>query len=48
MDKSFLTRQFGEDSGYLFDYDYPADAAPYYFEDRGRDCRELRAAAVQA
>jgi spore coat protein CotH len=37
VDKSFLTRQFGEDSGYLFDYDYPADAAPYYFEDRGRD-----------
>jgi spore coat protein CotH len=37
VDKSFLTRQFGEDGGYLFDYDYPADAAPYYFEDRGRD-----------
>jgi spore coat protein CotH len=37
VDKSFLTRQFGEDSGYLFDYDYPADAAAYYFEDRGRD-----------
>ena len=35
VDKSFLTRQFGEDQGYLFDYDYPADAAPYYFEDRG-------------
>lgn len=37
VDKSFLTRTFGEDGGYLFDYDYPADAAPYYFEDRGRD-----------
>jgi spore coat protein CotH len=37
VDKSFLTRHFGEDGGYLFDYDYPADAAPYYFEDRGRD-----------
>ena len=48
VDKSFLTRQFGEDSGYLFDYDYPADAAPYYFEDRGRDPASLRAAAVQA
>ena len=24
VDKSFLTRQFGEDEGYLFDYDYPA------------------------
>jgi hypothetical protein len=35
VDKSFLARQYGEDSGYLFDYDYPADAAPYYFEDRG-------------
>lgn len=37
VDKSFLTRQFGEDEGYLFDYDYPPEAAPYYFEDRGRD-----------
>jgi spore coat protein CotH len=37
VDKSFLTRQYGEDTGYLFDYDYPTDAAPYYFEDRGRD-----------
>ncbi len=37
VDKSFLTRQFGEDAGYLFDYDYPVEAAPYYFEDRGRD-----------
>jgi hypothetical protein len=37
VDKSFLARQFGEDSGYLFDYDYPVEAAPYYFEDRGRD-----------
>jgi spore coat protein CotH len=37
VDKSFLTRQFGEDSGYLFDYDYPLEAAPYYFEDRGAD-----------
>ena len=37
VDKSFLARQYGEDSGYLFDYDYPVDAAPYYFEDRGRD-----------
>jgi spore coat protein CotH len=36
VDKSFLTRQFGENDGYLFDYDYPADAAPFYFEDRGR------------
>ena len=37
VDKSFLSRQFGEDQGYLYDYDYPVDAAPYYFEDRGSD-----------
>jgi len=37
VDKSFLTRQYGENDGYLYDYDYPATAAPYYFEDRGRD-----------
>jgi hypothetical protein len=35
VDKSFLTRQYGENDGYLYDYDYPADAAPFYFEDRG-------------
>jgi spore coat protein CotH len=37
VDKSFLTRQFGEDGGYLYDYEYPVDAAPFYFEDRGTD-----------
>jgi hypothetical protein len=37
VDKSFLSRQFGEDGGYLFDYDYPSEAAPFYFEDRGGD-----------
>ncbi len=37
VDKSFLTRQFADNDGYLFDYDYPADAAPFYFEDRGLD-----------
>jgi spore coat protein CotH len=37
VDKSFLTREFGEDGGYLYDYEYPADAAPFYFEDRGSD-----------
>jgi hypothetical protein len=35
VDRNFLTRTFGEDRGYLFKYEYPADAAPYYFEDRG-------------
>ena len=37
VDRAFLLRAFGEDEGYLFDYDYPPDAAPYYFEDRGDD-----------
>jgi spore coat protein CotH len=37
IDKNYLARTYGEDSGYLFKYDYPADAAPYYFEDRGND-----------
>ncbi len=37
VDKDFLKRYFGEDSGYLYKYDYPADGTPYYFEDRGSD-----------
>jgi len=37
IDKDFVQRAVGEDSGYLFEYDYPPDAAPYYFEDRGDD-----------
>ena len=37
VDKAFLQRNLGEDSGYLFKYDYPVDGAPYYFEDRGSD-----------
>jgi hypothetical protein len=37
VDRSFLTRHFGESEGYLYDYDYPPDAAPFYFEDRGTD-----------
>ena len=35
VDKSFLKRTFNEDEGWLYKYDYPADANPYYFEDRG-------------
>jgi len=35
VDKAFLQHTYNEDNGYLFDYDYPATAAPYYFEDRG-------------
>ena len=37
VDKAFLQRNFGEDDGYLFKYDYPVDGVPYYFEDRGSD-----------
>jgi spore coat protein CotH len=37
VDRAFLLRAFGEDEGYLFDYDYPPDADPYYFEYRGDD-----------
>jgi hypothetical protein len=37
IDKGFLRRTFDQDEGYLYDYDYPADAAPYYFEYRGDD-----------
>jgi spore coat protein CotH len=37
VDKSFLQRQFGEDDGYLFKYDYPATGGAYFFEDRGSD-----------
>lgn len=35
VDKAFLARTLGEDTGYLYDYDYPVDAEPYYFEYRG-------------
>jgi hypothetical protein len=37
IDKGFLQRVYGEDNGYLYDYDYPVDAQPYYIEDRGND-----------
>jgi hypothetical protein len=37
IDKTFLARTFGEDTGYLFKYDYPVDQAPYRFEDKGAD-----------
>ena len=35
IDKTFLQKSVGEDSGYLFKYDYPVNGTPYYFEDRG-------------
>jgi spore coat protein CotH len=37
VDKDFLTRAFGENDGYLFDYDYDPAAPPYYFEHLGAD-----------
>jgi hypothetical protein len=37
VDEIFLKRSFGEDQGYLFDYDYPVEAQPYRFEYRGPD-----------
>jgi CotH kinase protein len=35
IDEMFLQRALGENQGYLFSYDYPADAQPYYFDYRG-------------
>jgi hypothetical protein len=37
VDKTFLKRNFGEDSGYLYKYDYPVNGTPYLFEDKGSD-----------
>ena len=37
VDKDFLRRNFAEDSGYLYKFDYPADGQPYRFEDKGSD-----------
>lgn len=35
VDKAFLKRQFGEDAGYLYKYDFAATDLPYLFENRG-------------
>jgi spore coat protein CotH len=35
VDKKFLSKNYGENGGYLFKYDYNADDTPYYLEDRG-------------
>jgi spore coat protein CotH len=35
IDKDFLKKTFGEDSGWLYKYDYPSDGTPYYFTDKG-------------
>jgi spore coat protein CotH len=37
VDKDFLTRNFAEDSGYLYKFDYPVNGQPYRFEDKGPD-----------
>lgn len=37
VDAPFLKRSFGDDSGYLYDYDYPPSAPPYRFEYLGDD-----------
>ena len=37
IDDRYIARRFPAADGYLFSYDYPATAAPYYFEDRGDD-----------
>ncbi len=37
VDKDFLSRNYGENDGYLYKYDYPVDAQPYYFGYRGSD-----------
>lgn len=35
IDDRFLGRHFSASDGYLFSFDYPASAEPFYFEDRG-------------
>ena len=37
VDKPFLRTRFGEDDGYLYEYDYEREDLPYYFEYRGPD-----------
>jgi hypothetical protein len=37
VDRTFLKARFNDDAGYLYEYDYPPEAAPYYFEYRGSD-----------
>ncbi len=37
VDKTFLERTLGEDDGYLYEYEYPVGAQPYYFEYKGPD-----------
>ena len=37
IDKTFLERQFGEDNGYLYGFDYAPDGALYLFDYKGPD-----------
>jgi spore coat protein CotH len=37
IDQAFIQRVFAKNDGYLYSYDYPSDALPYYFEYRGSD-----------
>jgi len=37
IDKDLLNRVFGENDGFLYNYDYAPEDPPYYFEDRGTD-----------
>ena len=37
VDKDFLKRVFGENDGFLYDYDYDPAMPPYYFEYTGAD-----------
>lgn len=37
VDKMFLDRHFAQSNGFLYEYDYDPEDAPYRFEDRGPD-----------
>ena len=37
IDKVFLATRYGQDEGYLYEYDYDADDQPYRFEYKGPD-----------
>ena len=37
IDTGYLRRNLGEENGWLYSYEYPPDAAPFYFDDRGDD-----------
>ncbi len=37
VDKVFLTRQFQQNDGYLYEYDYDAEDEPWYFDYKGED-----------